>query len=416
MKIAIIGTGISGLTAAYLLKDLHEIEVFEKDERVGGHTATKHVNVDGRGYAIDTGFIVYNDWTYPNFIRLMDKLGISSQPTTMGFSVTANAGRYEYSGENVNTLFAQRRNLMNVKHWGMLRDIMRFNKQAIADLDSGVVDGEMTLGEYLKRNNYGQQFIDYYLIPMGCAIWSSSTDMMMAFPLLFFVRFFKNHGLLSVSDRPQWRVLQGGSSSYLPAITAGLEQSIYVNSEIKQVLRVDDKAHLHFSDGHVKVFDEVVFACHSDQALALLGDADSTEQDVLGAIEYKSNDVVLHTDENLLPKNQKTWSSWNYLLSATRQDQAVLTYNMNILQGIDAPKTFCVTLNASERIAKDKILGQYSYSHPVFTQQAIVAQQRWSEINGANNTWFCGAYWANGFHEDGCASGIRVAKSLGAKW
>ncbi len=416
MKIAIIGTGISGLTAAYLLNNDHEIHIFEKDERIGGHTATKQVAVNNREYAIDTGFIVYNDWTYPNFIKLMEKLGVETQPTTMGFSVTAHDGDYEYSGENFNTLFAQRRNIFKVKHWKMLLDIVRFNKQAISDLDSGAVNVDMTLAEYLRDNDYSQQFIDYYLIPMGCAIWSASTDMMMQFPLLFFVRFFKNHGLLSVSDRPQWRVLKGGSSSYLPKLTQGIEDNIHLNSSIESVLRSSDGVKLAFSDGSVQEFDEVIFACHSDQALALLSDASVAEKEVLGDIAYKSNDVVLHTDINLLPKNKRTWSSWNYLLGSTHQDSAVLTYDMNILQGIDADETFCVTLNASEKIDKTKILGKYQYSHPVFTQQAIAAQERWEDINGVNKTWYCGAYWSNGFHEDGCSSGVRVATALGAEW
>ncbi|CAH0991228.1 hypothetical protein SIN8267_01330 [Sinobacterium norvegicum] len=415
MKIAIIGSGISGLTAAYLLNPDHDICVYEKADRIGGHTATKQLQLAGRDYAIDTGFIVYNDWTYPNFIKLMETLGVASQTTAMGFSVTAHQGRYEYSGNGFDGLFAQRKNLCNIKHWRMLRDIVRFNKQAIADLQSGELDGDATLAQYLAANGYSRQFIDYYLIPMGCAIWSSSTDMMLDFPLQFFVQFFKNHGLLSIKNRPQWHVLQGGSSSYLPKLTASFNDKIQLNTDITSVSRHSEGATLTFAEGQQQQFDHVIFACHSDQALKLLADPSEAEQSVLGDIHYKSNEVVLHYDETLLPRNKKTWSSWNYLLSQTQQEHAVLTYNMNILQGIESDHTFCVTLNASDQIDAKKILGRYQYSHPVFTEAAIEAQQRWPEINGSQRTWFCGAYWANGFHEDGCSSGLRVAVALGAK-
>jgi predicted NAD/FAD-binding protein len=415
MKIAIIGSGISGLTAAYQLNPKHDISLFEKEDRIGGHTATKQIHLAGQDYAIDTGFIVYNDWTYPNFIKLMNELGVASQPTEMGFSVTAHQGDYEYSGAGLNGLFAQRKNICSLKHWKMLRDIIRFNREAIADLEAGTLDSEATLAQYLASNGYSQQFIDYYLVPMGCAIWSSSTDMMLDFPLQFFVRFFKNHGLLSVKNRPQWHVLKGGSSSYLDKLTASFNHNIHLNSDIASVSRHAQGATLTFADGQQQSFDQVIFACHSDQALQLLSDASEAEKAVLGDIHYKSNDVVLHYDDALLPKNKKTWSSWNYLLSQTQQEHAVLTYNMNILQGIESDKNFCVTLNASDQIDDSKVLGRYQYSHPVFTEAAIAAQQQWPSINGKQHTWFCGAYWANGFHEDGCSSGLRVAQALGAE-
>jgi len=416
MKIAIIGSGISGLTAAYLLNKAHEVHVFEKAERIGGHTATKNVALEGRQYSIDTGFIVYNDWTYPNFIRLMDELNIASQDTSMGFSVSAHEGAYEYSGDSINTLFAQRANLLNVKHWMMLKDIVRFNKSAINDLESGKVQPGMTLGEYLTENQYSQQFINYYLVPMGCAIWSSSTQMMLDFPLLFFVQFFKNHGLLSINNRPQWKVIKGGSSAYLPALSANFRDNIHLNSNITSVNRHNEQVTISFADGQTEHFDQVVFSCHSDQALNLLGDASEDEHNVLGRIAYKPNDVVLHTDVNLLPKNKATWSSWNYLLDDREHEHAVLTYNMNILQGIESETTFCVSLNATDKIDPAKILGRYEYAHPVFTMDAVSAQQQWSDINGINRTWFCGAYWANGFHEDGCASAVKVAMGLGVAW
>ncbi|MGK0500555.1 MAG: putative NAD/FAD-binding protein [Oceanicoccus sp.] len=416
MKIAIVGSGISGLSAAYLLNKQHDITVFESEARIGGHTATVDVNVAGTDYAIDTGFIVYNDWTYPNFIRLMDELGVTSKETEMSFSVSCEMTGLEYGGNNLNTLFAQRRNLLNPKYLKMLWDIMRFNKQAIEDLDQQRIKPGITLGEYLDQNGYGKTFADKYLIPMGSAIWSASTDSMFKFPLLFFVRFFKNHGLLSVNNRPQWRVINGGSKSYIEPLTKGFADRIRLNSPVRKILRSEQGVELYLADGSSEQFDQVVLACHSDQALAMLVDASTEEQQVLGAMPYQANDVVLHTDESVLPGKRLAWSSWNYWLRSEQQEQAILSYNMNILQGIDAPVTFSVTLNATSDIDPSKILGRYNYAHPVFSLESVAATERWDDINGVNNTWFCGAYWANGFHEDGASSGIRVAKALGAPW
>jgi len=416
VKIAVVGTGISGLSAAYFLHREHQITVFESDSIIGGHTATKQVSYHGKDYAVDTGFIVFNDWTYPNFIRLMDELGVASNATEMSFSVSCEKTKLEYGGSGLNTLFAQRSNLFKPRYWGMLRDIMRFNKNAITDLQQGNIDQSMTLGEYLNINGYGKTFTDKYLIPMGSAIWSSSTDDMLDFPVLFFVRFFKNHGLLSVTNRPQWRVIKGGSSEYLTPLTAGFKHNIRLNSPVTSIKRHADGVTITTENSGEEHFDEVIIACHSDQALTLLDDVTAAEQEILSAIPYQNNDVVLHTDDSILPDRKLAWSSWNYWLRKDKQHQAVLTYDMNILQGIDAPCTFCVTLNASDAIDADKILGRYQYSHPVFSLKSIAAAQRWEEINGVKNTWFCGAYWRNGFHEDGITSGLRVARALGVKW
>lgn len=411
-KIAIIGTGISGLTSAYLLNKHHDITVFEKAHRLGGHTATKKVRVQNKDYAIDTGFIVYNDWTYPNFIRLLEQLGVQTQATKMGFSVSHSASDYEYAGENLNTLFCKRRNFFSFRHWRIIRDILRFNKEAVDDYKAGKLNAEETLGQYLARNRYSDVFRDFYLLPMGAAIWSSSLGGMLDFPLLFFVRFCNNHGLLSVNNRPTWRVIKGGSQAYIPMITQGFEDRIRLNSDITQVLRKPDSVEITVNNA-VEYFDEVVFACHSDDALALLTDVTEQEHKVLGAIEYRPNSVVLHTDERLLPKRKLAWSSWNYLLDDDTQKPPVLTYSMNILQSIDAPVEFCVTLNAREKIDDNTILGEYEYAHPVFNKEAIAAQAKWNLINGVNKTWFCGAYWFNGFHEDGVKSAARVAQFLG---
>ena len=416
MKIAIVGSGISGLSCGHLLAEQHQLSVFEAGPEIGGHTATKDIEVDGQHYAIDTGFIVFNDWTYPNFIRLMDEVGVSSKPTEMSFSVSCQLTGLEYGGSNLNTLFAQRKNLFKPSYYNMLADIVRFNKQAIGDLEQQRIDPAMTLAEYLSLKGYGEMFAKKYLIPMGSAIWSASTEVMLNFPLLFFVRFLKNHGLLSVNNRPQWRVIEGGSRQYLKPLSARFSDRIRTNCAVQSITRSHNSAQLSLADGSVENFDQVVLACHSDQALALLKDPSAQELQVLGAMPYQSNDVVLHTDCSLLPAKKRAWSSWNYQLKSEQQEQATLTYNMNILQGIESDTTFCVTLNATDDIDPDKILGRYNYSHPVFSLQSVAAAERWDEINGVNNSWFCGAYWANGFHEDGASSGIRVAKALGAKW
>lgn len=421
MKIAVVGTGISGLTTAYLLSQKHDVIVYEAVDRLGGHTATMDINHNGRPYSIDTGFIVFNDWTYPNFQKLLQRLNVQHQPTDMGFSVRCDKTGLEYSGDSLDTLFTQRKNVFSIKHWVMLKDILRFNKQAPIDLAKGGNFNTMTLGTYLSQRNYSSQFIDYYLIPMGAAIWSSSTAAMQQFPLRFFVNFFKNHGLLSVNDRPQWHVIKGGSASYIDPLIEPFKENIQLNTPVVAIRREQSettkKVIVSTANGKETEYDHVVLACHSDQALPLLADANSFEQDVLGAMSYKMNEVVLHTDETLLPKNKKAWASWNYQI---RQDDTglsneppALTYNMNILQSIQSPSTFCVTLNHTSAIDPEKIIGVYHYSHPVFSLDTVIAQQRWDEINGHHNTWFCGAYWANGFHEDGVNSALRVCEQFG---
>ena len=412
MKIAIIGAGISGLTAAYYLTRNHEVSVFEAADKIGGHTATVDVSHEGRQYAIDTGFIVFNDWTYPNFIELMDELGVDSEPTEMSFSVRCESTGIEYGGNNLNTMFAQRRNLLRPSFHRMIRDILKFNREAIRDLDGGYISQETRLGEYLRANQYGDEFVYQYILPMGCAIWSASTERMIDFPLRFFVQFFKNHGLLSVNNRPQWRVIKGGSRSYLDPLTESFSQSILTNANISRIRRLGDTVELIMSDGQVMTYDHVVLACHSDQALSLLGDASHAERRALKAIPYQQNEVVLHTDENLLPRRRVAWSSWNYLLRERFQERAVLTYNMNILQGIKSDSTFCVTLNATESIAPEKIIERFNYSHPVFSLDSVQATSRIEQINGNNNTWFAGAYLGNGFHEDGVVSGRQVATDI----
>lgn len=412
MKIAIIGSGIAGMTAAYYLHRHAEITLFEKSHRIGGHTATVDVTVNGREYAVDTGFIVFNERTYPNFIRLLNQLQVKVKPSAMGFSVSAREQQLEYSGSGLSGIFAQRRNLFNLQHWRMLKDILRFNRQAARHLEQGVVAADTTLGEYLHRYGYSDAFRDHYLVPMGAAIWSAGTDVMMHFPMQFFIRFFHNHGLLQIRQRPRWYVIENGSRSYIPPLTDGFRQHIRLNSRIRRVTTADHGVRLHHENGDEEFFDQVIFACHSDEALALLGDASQAEQQVLSAMPYQDNDVVLHTDEALLPSLKTAWSSWNYQLQSYHQNTVTLTYNMNILQGIKAPVTFCVTLNNSQQIAPEKILARFTYAHPVFSLTSQAAQQRWQDVNGIQQRWYCGAYWRNGFHEDGVVSALHVVNAI----
>ncbi|WP_061242079.1 NAD(P)/FAD-dependent oxidoreductase [Ectopseudomonas composti] len=412
MKIAIVGSGIAGLTCAYLLNRQHDIQVFEASDWIGGHTHTVDVEVEGRSYAVDTGFIVFNDWTYPNFIRLLEQVGVAFKPTEMSFSVSDPATGVEYNGHDLNTLFAQRSNLLSPAFWGMLRDILRFNRQSQDDLANNRIGADTTLGQYLDSNGYGRRFIEHYIVPMGSAIWSMSLTDMLGFPLQFFVRFCKNHGLLSVSDRPTWQVIEGGSRSYVAPLTASFAERIRLNCPVSRVVRDQDGVTLYSAAGSER-FDKVIFACHSDQALALLDQASAAERDILGALPYANNDVVLHTDTRLLPKRKLAWASWNYRLGGPREQMAAVTYDMNILQGIDSDTTFCVSLNQTAAIEPSKILARFQYAHPQYSLAGTAAQARWEELLGAQHTYYCGAYWANGFHEDGVVSALRVARAFG---
>ena len=412
-RIAIIGSGISGLSAAWFLRNRHDITVFEAADRIGGHTATVDVELQGQSYAVDTGFIVYNDWTYPNFIRLMDAIGVTSRPTQMSFSVHCDRTGMEYCGSNLNGLLAQRSNIVSPRFWRMVRDIIRFNRESVEDLDAGRVADDESLGEYLTARGYSDTFINQYLVPMGAAIWSASTRTMLEFPMRFFLQFFRNHGLLQIRNRPQWRTIAGGSREYLKPLTSPFADRIKLSSPVESVRRIAAGVELQVH-GQWQVFDQVVMACHSDQALALLGDDASTDEKVvLAAVPYQMNDVILHTDASLLPKRERAWACWNYHVDAAEQPHAVVTYNMNMLQGIQSPETFCVTLNETHRIDESKILGRYRYAHPVFTPEGIAAQEALKALNGRSRTWFCGAWARNGFHEDGVASALVVAEALG---
>jgi uncharacterized protein len=406
MKIAIIGTGIAGNVCAWHLNKQHDITVFEAGDHVGGHTHTHDIDHDGRQYTIDTGFIVFNDWTYPNFIALLDNLGVASRPTQMGFSSRCETTGIEYNGSSLNQMFTQRRNIFRPGFLRMVRDILRFNRESPELIDQA--DQSLTLGQYLEANNYGRLFINNYIIPMGAAIWSTDPQQMLAFPAGHFVRFFDNHGLLNIKNRPQWRVIEGGSREYVRKLTAPFKDKICLNEAVVSLKRLPTHVELRSSSGRTEHFDHVFVATHSDQALRMLADASNLENAVLGAISYQSNDVVLHTDTSILPENTRTWAAWNYLRRPDRGQRVSVTYNMNILQGFQANETFCVTLNDTQRIDPDKIIRRMQYQHPVFTTESITAQQRHQDINGDRRTWYCGAYWRSGFHEDGVVSALNA--------
>ncbi|MFM1910649.1 MAG: hypothetical protein RJB18_40 [Pseudomonadota bacterium] len=406
MKIAIIGSGVSGNTLAWHLSKQHEVTVFEADGHIGGHTHTHEIDAFGKRYNIDTGFIVYNDWTYPNFIEMLDTLGVETQSSDMSFSVHDEPSGLEYNGTSLNSLFAQRRNLFRPSFIGMIRDILRFNQEAPALLDDHQAD--MPFGEYLKLNGYGEKFIAHYVIPMGSAIWSASPDQMFEFPAKFFIRFFHNHGMLSVSDRPEWRVIKGGSKAYVEKLTQAFKDNIRLNTPIESVQRKHVGVIVKPKNQAAELFDWVFFACHSDQALAILEDASNDEIEILGAIPYQNNQIVLHTDMSLMPKKKLAWAAWNYHITKQPLNLAAVTYNMNILQSLESPEPFLVTLNHTSQIDPNKIIKTLNYTHPVFTPKGIAAQLRHAEISGVNRTGYAGAYWRNGFHEDGVASALAA--------
>lgn len=414
-NIAIIGTGISGLTCAHLLSKKHAVTVYEANDYIGGHTATKDVIVDGKSYAIDTGFIVFNDWTYPNFIKLMEQLGVAKQATEMSFSVTHLGTNIEYNGHNINTLFAQRRNWLRPRFWRIVKDILAFNKACKALVDTHTEVPAVTLYEFIQQQKLSEDFSQHYILPMCAAIWSASIEQTKQFPLAFFLKFFNNHGLLNIKDRPQWYTLIGGSRSYIQPLVANFKDNIRLNTAVTKVKRVNGQLEVTDNQGQQTLFDEVIFACHSDQALAMLDSPSPQQRSILSAIPYAQNDVVLHTDTTQLPKRKLAWASWNYRINGAKDEQqkpATVTYDMNILQCIDAPVTFCVSLN-NDDIDNSKVLGRYQYSHPQFSETMVAAQQARSQICGVDQLHFCGAYWYNGFHEDGVRSALDVCARFG---
>ena len=411
MKIAIIGSGISGLVSAYLLHGEHEVTVFEANDYIGGHTHTVDVEREGKRYAVDTGFIVFNEVTYPNFLKFIVRLGVAYQPSQMTFSLKSEPEGREYSAHNLNTIFGQRRNLFDPSFYIMVWDILRLRREFARLLEES--GDERPLIPYLRSRGYSKRFIDFFLVPMAAAIWSADPGSVEDFPLRTFARFFVNHGILEVKNPFEWKVITGGSARYVEKLTASFRERIRLSMPVRSVRRHPDRVEVRTAIGTIEQFDHVVLACHSDQALELLADPTPQEREVLGAIPYQENLAVLHTDTSILPERRKLWSGWNYLISRQWSGRAVLSYDMNILQSIVAPMEFCVTLNGEHAIDEGRTIGRYVYHHPQYTLAASAAQQRHSEISGRNRTHYCGAYWSYGFHEDGVKSALAACRYFG---
>jgi predicted NAD/FAD-binding protein len=405
MRIAIVGTGIAGNTAAYKLRGWHDITVYEASSYIGGHTNTIDVTEDDRTVGIDTGFIVFNDRTYPNFIELLNEIGQESQPSIMSFSVSSGDARLEYNGSGVNALFAQRRNILRPRFYRMIRDILRFNREAMATLT--FEEECQTVGGYLVKHGYSREFMDNYLVPMAAAIWSAEPVAIHDMPLQFLVRFFDNHGLLQLKDRPVWRVIKGGSREYVDKLVAGHRDRIRMETPVKAVIRNSSGVEIVTERFGREWYDAVFLACHSDQALALLAEPTAVEEEVLGVIRYQDNEAVLHTDASVLPKRRRAWAAWNYHIPEDPHRHVAVTYNMNMLQGLDCDEQYCVTLNNDRRVDPAKVIRRIRYQHPVYSREAVAAQLRQAEVN-ADRTYFCGAYWRNGFHEDGVVSALNA--------
>ncbi len=405
MKLAIVGSGISGMYAAHKLHPHHDITVFEADSRPGGHTNTVDIDLNGEQFSIDTGFIVFNERNYPNFIEMLDELGVASQRSEMSFSFRCEKTGLEYNGRSLGALFAQKRNLLRPSFYKMIRDIMRFNRMSDVLLNTPET---VSMGEYLDTHGFSGPMVDDYLLPMAGAIWSSEPGMMRRFPAQQFGRFFMNHGLMQIKDRPQWRTVTNGSINYLKAVCAPFKDRIRLNSPVTAIERFDDHVLVTTPGNEPERFDQVIIAAHSNQALGMLADASDAEQEILGAIPYQHNDTVLHTDTSLLPKTRSAWAAWNYHRPVAPGSHVSVTYNLTTLQQPATDTQFLVTLNGRDMIDPDKVIQRIDYEHPVFNAESMAAQTRWSEINGVRRTWYCGAYWGYGFHEDGVKSAIQV--------
>lgn len=414
MKIAVVGAGISGLSAAWLLSRQHEVTLYEQEGRLGGHSNTVDVEIDGVSHPVDTGFIVFNRDTYPNLCGLFSLLGVSIADSDMSFGVSLREPDIEWAGTNLASVFAQPANLARPRFWGMLQDILRFNSEVTERAANGSAE-HISLGEFLVRHRYGDAFRDWYLLPMAAAIWSCPTQTMMSYPLATFARFCHNHGLLRVNDRPQWLTVRGGSREYVKRIAAALHD-VRRASAVKGLQRVSDGV-LVQAAGVLERYDQVVLACHSDEALALLGDtATPSERRLLGAIRYQPNHAVLHTDTALLPRNRRVWSSWNYMAGVGAPDSrpVSVSYLMNRLQPLPFEQPVVVSLNPFIEPDPARVIARIDYAHPLFDGPAIDAQARLPEIQGRDRLWYCGAWTGYGFHEDGLASAVRVARHLGA--
>jgi predicted NAD/FAD-binding protein len=413
MRVAVVGSGISGLAASWLLSSRHEVTLFESNDYLGGHTHTHDIEVAGRRHAVDSGFIVYSPRHYPLLTRLFAELRVDSQPTTMSFSVRNEASGLEYNAGSLAGLFCQRRSLLSPRFLGMVRDLLRFYREAPRLLRHP--GAGPTIDEYLRLHGYGAAFRDEHLVPMASALWSSPPGRILDFPARYLVQFMANHQMLSVSGRPVWRVVRGGSASYVRALRARWHVKERIGCPVRAVQRGTDEVTVTH-DGGRESFEHVVLACHSDQALTLLTDPSERERSILGAIAYQENDVVLHTDAALLPRRRKAWAAWNALIPREPAAACTVSYCMSLLQGLDCPVPLIVTLNGSQSIDPAKVLRRMRYHHPLYSHAAVAAQRRRAEIQGGPRVWFAGAYWGWGFHEDGLRSAVEVAAQLGVRW
>jgi predicted NAD/FAD-binding protein len=414
-RVAVIGAGISGLAAASLLSARHRVDLFERDHRLGGHTNTVLIDGPNGTVPLDTGFLVHNNRTYPNLVRLFAELGVATRNSDMSFAVSCRRSGLEYSSRGANGFFAQRRNLIRPSHLSLLRDIMRFNREAPALLTAPDAEHQ-TLGDFLESRRFDDNFIHRYLFPMASAIWSASRDAIRSFPALTLIRFFDNHGLLSLSAQPTWKVVTGGSSTYIPRLIARLSGDTHQGSSIQSVRRSEDAVTLTFHDRPSMRFDEVVFACHGDEVLPLLADPTDRERDLFSCFTTTTNLAWLHTDASMLPMQVRARASWNYRLADDPDAAPTVTYDLNCLQGLTTREQYCVTLNPGDGIDERQVLRRFVYRHPLYTAAAIRAQQNWGEVSGSNRTHYCGAYWSYGFHEDGLNSAVRVARAFGVEW
>jgi uncharacterized protein len=412
VRVAIVGAGISGLVCAHLLQDEHEITVFEANDYAGGHTNTVRVDTGHETHHVDTGFIVLNDRTYPNFQRLLAGVGVKTQDSEMSFSVS-DGRDFEYNGASANGLFARRSNLARPSFHRMVLDLLRFNREAPALV--GLNGSGPSLGEFLDEGGYSEQFVKRLIVPQASAVWSADPRRMWEFPASMLAEFFANHGLFGLRDRPHWLTVEGGSARYVEAITAPLAERLRLSTRVRRIERFEDHVEITPAGGEPERFDEVVLAVHSDQALRMLADPSGAEAEVLGAIPYQSNETVLHTDRSLLPRRKRAWASWNFHLQERPNSRTTVTYHMNRLQALDADREFCVTLNRTEAIDPESILRVLRYDHPVYTPAGLAAQRRWEEVSGVRRTHYCGAYWGYGFHEDGVVSGLRVCSKFGVR-
>ncbi len=412
MKIAVIGSGIAGLTCAYLLNRRHEITLYEAQSWLGGHAHSVETHLNGAPQRVDIGFTLFNDRTYPNFLALLRQLGVGCQPALPSFSVHDPASGLEYALRNLNSLFAQRRNLLSPRFWRMLREVLRFNRELSEDLQCRRISDTLTVGQYLRLGNYSSTFIDLYAVPLGGALWSLSKRDLLQFPLLAFSRVLRNLGLLSLGRPVQWYVVEGGSRAYLDAMTGDLAGRIRLNCPVWRIERDAGGVSVISADGRAR-YDKLVLACHADQALKLLARPSAAERGILGELPFVESEVVLHSDTRLLPRRRRAWAAWNYRLRARDDQPLALTYDMSAVQRLAGPHRLCVSLNQSEDIAPPRVLARARYAHPRLTRHSVPAQARWQELHGPNHSYYCGAYWGAGFHEDGVVSALRVAAAFG---